>query len=149
MDAHKTQTWVESDMAPAPVVVPAVRPEAPRKLKLEPTEMMRRAKSWVEAISHPPVAERSMLAMHGWLSPAGELFACGWQKHDDLARALGFLHQSEIEGAGYCKLSNLEWLVAPRYRTRELTEAQWETIGDWYEQNGFPEEHYLRLTTNI
>lgn len=149
VDIHKTQTWMESEREFAPIVVPSVRAEAPRRPKLEPTEAMRRAKAWVEAISHPPVPEKSMLAMHGWLSPEGDLYACGWQKHDELARALGFLHQSEIEGAGYCKLSSMEWLVAPRYRARELTEQQWETISEWYEKNGFPEEHYLRLTTTI
>ncbi|TVS18455.1 MAG: hypothetical protein EA417_03290 [Gammaproteobacteria bacterium] len=110
---------------------------------------MRQAKAFVEEITSPPSPDDSLLATNGWLCPEGRLYACAWQKHDDLTLALGYRHQSEIEEAGFCKLSRLEWLVEPRYRTTPLTEAQWKTISNWYERNGFPDEHYLRLTSKF
>lgn len=114
---------------------------------LTPTQRMRDAKGWLEVVENPPRADDQLLAIHGWLAPDGTLFACAWEKHNELATALGFSHESEIESAGYCKLSQLKWLVNPRYCARRLTRAQWKTIEEWYERNGYPEEHFIRLGT--
>lgn len=149
LDHHKPQEWLEFSR-------PASRVEASpnvgvgaRRVMLQPTEAMQRARAWLETIKTPPEPDASLLAMNGWLCPEGHLYACAWQKHDPLTHALGFKHQSEIEEAGYCKLSRLEWLVEPRYRTQPLTAAQWQTISRWYETNGYPVEHYLRLTLRV
>lgn len=120
-----------------------------RLSKLTPTAEMRRAKGKLEAIGRPPAEDRELLASHGWLSPEGNLYACGYKDHDTLCRLLGFERESAIENAGYCKLSNLEWLVSPRFCARELTEAQWETIERWYSRNNFSEAHFVRLGTGV
>jgi hypothetical protein len=112
---------------------------------LHPTEQMRRAKGRLESLSDPPRADTELLAAHGWLAPDGTLYACAFKQHDALGRALGFEHESHVEGAGYCKLSNLEWLVSARYTARALTDAQWATIEAWYVSNDFPQAHFLRL----
>lgn len=149
MDRHKSQAALDADIGQVPLSS-LVQPAPDRKaFKLEPTDEMRKAKSWIETVVTPPRADKTLLAMHGWLSPSGDLYACGWEDHDALTSALGFAHQSEIEAAGFCKLSRLEWLVAQRYRERELTAEQWTTIERWYERNNFPEEHYLRLATKL
>ena len=83
--------------------------------------------------------------MHGWLAPSGDLYPCAFTAHEALCLALGFAHESAIEGAGYCKLSNLAWLVQSGYRSQPLTDAQWATIERWYDVNGFPQAHFLRL----
>ena len=57
--------------------------------------------------------------------------------------------ESAIEQAGFCKLTNLEWLVSARYCPRSLTDAQWATIERWYMRNGFAETHFLRLTARL
>ena len=118
-------------------------------MALLPTDEMRAAKAWLEVVETPARPDTELLAMHGWLSPDGQLFACGWQKHNELTAALGYRHESELEAAGYCKLSQLQWLVGHRYCQNGLTEKQWETIERWYERNGFPEEHFLRLSSLV
>jgi hypothetical protein len=110
---------------------------------------MRLAKGRLERVTSPPLVDRELLAMHGWLSPGGDLYPCAFKDHDVLCRALGYAHESVIENAGYCKLSNLEWLVSPRYCARELTDAQWTTIERWYDSNEFPQAHFLRLVTPL
>lgn len=116
---------------------------------LTPTEAMREAKGRLENIGSTPIVDKDLLASHGWLSPDGALYACGYKAHDMLCRLLGYEHESAIENAGFCKLSNLEWLVSARFCARELTEAQWETIEDWYSRNNFPEAHFVRLGTGV
>lgn len=142
MDRHRAQPDLALLInAPSPV-----SPERERKLPpLMPTEEMRKAKAWLERIATPPQPDDELLAIHGWLEPEGRLYACGWEKHNELTKALGFGHESEVEAAGYCKLSALAWLVGPKYCQKGLTEAQWATIERWYARNGFPEEHFLRL----
>ena len=114
-------------------------------VSLVPTDEMRAAKAWLEKLEKPVRQDTELLAMHGWLSPEGKLYACGWKKHDELTSALGFAHESDIEAAGYCKLSQLKWLVQPRYAQQGINDAQWCTIEKWYQRNGFPEEHFMRL----
>jgi hypothetical protein len=116
---------------------------------LQPTDEMRCAKGRLERLVDPPLQDSELLAMHGWLAPDGTLYSCGYRCHDALGQRLGFAHESDIEQAGYCKLSNLEWLVAARYCPRALTEAQWDTIERWYTRNAFPQAHFLRLTTSL
>jgi hypothetical protein len=120
-----------------------------RVSRLTPTNEMKKAKGRLEAIGDPPLEDIELLACHGWLSPEGNLYACGYKDHDTLCRMLGYQHEAAIESAGYCKLSNLEWLVSPRFCARELTEAQWETIENWYNSNNFPEAHFMRLATRV
>lgn len=120
-----------------------------RHAGLTPTEAMREAKGRLENIRSNPVVDKELLASHGWLSPDGALYACGYKAHDMLCRMLGYEHESAIENAGFCKLSNLEWLVSARFCARELTEAQWQTIEEWYNRNRFPEAHFLRLGTGV
>lgn len=145
MDRHRAQLNFDmvQEMPPAESHGTA---SGVRVVALLPTDEMRAAKVWLETIASPPTVDDDLLAIHGWLCPAGKLYACGWEKHNDLTRALGYAHESDIEKAGFCKLSQLRWLVQPRYCARPLTDAQWGTIERWYEKNGFPEEHFLRLT---
>lgn len=134
--------------AASPFEVPA--PVADRRLPpLLPTPEMRQAKGRLEAVQEVPTKDEELLAMNGWLAPDGTLYSCGYRTHDPLCRALGFEHESTIEQAGYCKLSQLEWLISPRYCPRELTEAQWATIERWYERNGFPQAHFLKLASRL
>jgi hypothetical protein len=130
------------------VVLGSTRLES-RLSRLTPTAEMKKAKGRLEAFGDPPTEDRELLASHGWLSPDGRLYACGYKDHDTLCRMLGYEHEAAIESAGYCKLSNLEWLVSPRFCARELTEAQWETIENWYNKNHFPEAHFMRLATGL
>jgi len=144
MDRHQPQQYFEL-IEERPITSSGIDNRGPRSV-LAPTEEMRKAKAWLEVIKRPPEPDEQLLAIHGWLSPTGELYACGWEKHNDLTRALGFQHESEIEEAGFCKLSQLNWLVQARYCDQSLTAAQWTTIERWYARNGFPEEHFLRLS---
>jgi hypothetical protein len=133
---------------PATSSYEAPMPVADRRLPpLLPTPEMRQAKGRLEAVGEVPTRDAELLAMNGWLAPDGTLYSCGYRTHDPLCRALGFVHESALEQAGYCKLSQLEWLVSPRYCPRELTEAQWATIERWYERNGFPQAHFLKLAS--
>ena len=143
MQNHKQQDIPTNfDEAPRP----AGMAETQRlSMNLLPTDEMREAKLWVEQILVPPTPVSDLLAMHGWLAPSGQLFACGWEKHNELTTVLGFKHESEIEQAGFCKLTQLRWLVEPRYCENGLQAAQWETIERWYERNKFPDEHFQRL----
>lgn len=146
LHTHRTQILLDSEADDGvPEGYGLARPAASG---LRPTEEMKRAKGWVERISKPPVPDNDLLATHGWLSPSGELFACGWEKHTELSRAMGFSHDSEVEAAGYCKLTQLNWLVSPKYCACPLTMEQWKTIEKWYEKNRFPEEHFIRLGTH-
>lgn len=149
MDQHKEQKWIDFPLTVARVAPTPVEAPYNARLGLEPTARMRRAKAFVEEIQCPPKPDKHLVAMNGWLCPQGQLYGCAWKNHDELTTALGYRHESEIEEAGFCKLSRLEWLVEPRYRTTPLTEAQWKTISNWYEKNGFPDEHYLRLTAKM
>lgn len=143
MQTHKPQTLfeIENGELPRPVELRPRMAPAP----LQPTDEMRRAKAWIEAIQCPPEPDHELLATHGWLSPDGILYACGWKQHDKLTLALGFKHEAEIEEAGFCKLTQVRWLVEPRYCGTGLTDRQWQTIERWYERNGFPDEHFMRL----
>lgn len=116
---------------------------------LAATPGMRAAKARLEEETGELIVDDELLASHGWLSPEGQLYPCGFKRHDCLAGRLGFSHASAIEERGYIKLANLRWLVERRYRTNELTDAQWSTIEAWYEKNGFPKEHYLKLFTMV
>jgi hypothetical protein len=147
MDRHQSQMYFE--LTPEkPALVERI--EERRDVgALVPTEEMRKAKGWIEVIKKPPEPARELTVIHGWLSPEGVLFACAWEKHNELTKALGFSHESEIENAGYCKLSQLKWLVQKRYCANGLTEAQWATIEQWYARNGFPEEHFMRLGDQV
>ena len=145
MDRHRAQPNLAlPDNEQRTVALPSDRSGLP----LLATDEMLAAKAWLENIEVPPLADERLLAIHGWLSPDGALYACGWEKHDVLTAALGFEHESAIEAAGYCKLTALKWLVGPRYCRSGLTDDQWETIEQWYERNGFPEEHFLRLCSS-
>jgi len=118
-------------------------------MPLMATEEMLAAKAWLENVAVPPRADPALLAIHGWLSPDGTLYSCGWEQHNELTAALGYRHESLIEADGYCKLSALRWLVEPRYCQNGLSEQQWATIERWYESNRFPEEHFLRLCASV
>jgi hypothetical protein len=144
MQRHATQSILE--MAEEPKKAGNSSGMVTQGMALLATEEMRGAKAWLEVIEKPPVPDNELLAIHGWLSPEGILYACGWERHNELTEALGYRHESDIEKAGYCKLTQLKWLVGPRYCERGLTNEQWETIEKWYERNGFPEEHFIRLS---
>ena len=146
MDRHHAQPNLALHDEENPRLSPSRQPQG---LPLLATEEMRVAKAWLEKVEIPAQQDTALLAIHGWLSPEGALYACGWEQHNVLTAALGFRHESDIEGAGYCKLSALRWLVQPRYCQTGLTEAQWETIERWYERNGFPDEHFLRLCASV
>ena len=125
---------------------------APRDTRLPPllpTPEMRQAKGRLESVGEVPTRDEELLAMNGWLAPDGTLYSCGYRTHDALCRALGFAHESGLEQAGYCKLSQLEWLVSARYCPRALTEAQWATIERWYARNGFAQTHFMKLTSRL
>lgn len=145
-----TPSYVPVLDGPAASPMEARLPAADRRLPpLLPTPEMRQAKGRLEAVVDVPTCDGELLAMNGWLAPDGTLYSCGYRTHDRLCRALGFAHESGLEQAGYCKLSQLEWLVSPRYCPRELTEAQWATIERWYERNGFPQAHFLKLASRL
>ena len=112
------------------------------------TEEMREKKGVLERGTDELLVDRDLLACHGWLAPSGELYPCAYKGHDRLAARLGSTHK-EIEERGYIKLANLKWLVEARYRSKEVTDDQWKTIESWYERNGFPEAHLLRLITLV
>lgn len=112
------------------------------------TERMRKNKGLLERDSDELIVDRELLACHGWLAPTGELYPCAFKGHDRLAVRLGSTHK-ELEEQGYIKLANLKWLVEARYRSKEVTDQQWRTIEAWYERNGFPEAHFLRLITLV
>ena len=131
---------------PADELRPSVEARVPRLL---PTAEMRAAKGRLEPVLDPPLRDEECLSMNGWLAPDGALYSCGYKSHDQLCRVLGFAHESAIEQAGFCKLTNLEWLVSARYCPRSLTDAQWATIERWYMRNGFAETHFLRLTARL
>jgi hypothetical protein len=146
MDRHRAQLNLSlPDDADHRAPVESRHPGVP----LMATEEMRAAKAWLENVRVPAQPDPDLLAIHGWLSPDGTLFACGWEQHNELTAALGFRHESEIEAAGYCKLTALRWLVETRYCQHGLTENQWATIEKWYARNGFPEEHFLRLCGSV
>lgn len=148
MDKHQTQPLLGlNPEAPARTRVSAA--DLRKIAKLLPTDRMRQAKGWVEKLTSPPSEDKALLAIHGWLSPTGKLYACGFKRHDALCEALGFGHESEIESKGFCKLSDMSWYVAPRYREIGLTESQWATIERWYERNGLPDSHYMRLFEEV
>lgn len=131
---------------PADELRPSVEARVPRLL---PTAEMRAAKGRLEPVLDPPLRDEECLSVNGWLAPDGALYSCGYKSHDQLCRVLGFAHESAIEQAGFCKLTNLEWLVSARYCPRSLTDAQWATIERWYMRNGFAETHFLRLTARL
>ena len=143
MQRHTTQNIMEGYEEQKTPIAGSAKPGVASSLL--PTDEMRRAKRWLEVIQNPPQPDQDLLAIHGWLSPKGVLYACAWEKHNELTAALGFRHESEIEQSGFCKLSQLKWLVEPRYCEHGVTAAQWETIERWYEKNGFPDEHFMRL----
>jgi hypothetical protein len=147
MDSHKSQSNFE--LAEESGMPRLARSSAGPVNVLVPTDAMRRAKSSLAVNQGKPIEDRELLAMHGWLSPDGTLYACEFEKHGTLADALGYDHESKIERAGYVKLTQLKWLVEARYCGESLTAAQWETIERWYEKNDFPEEHFIRLTAAL
>lgn len=147
MDRHRPQVFFDISRERKVGIEPVETGVVPNDLV--PTEEMRRARLWLEKIEEPPLPDKELLSVHGWLSPEGELYACGWERHDELTKALGYRHESDIEEAGFCKLSRLTWLVQPRYCKSGLTESQWETIERWYDRNGFCESHYLRLAASV
>lgn len=148
MDKHQTQPLI--GLSAEPPALQGVAPKiTPRNVKLIPTNRMRQAKGWVERIAEPPVEDAQLLAIHGWLSPEGKLYACSFKCHDLLCKALGYRHESDIENAGFCKLSEMAWCVAPRYRKVGLTSEQWATIERWYDNNDLPDSHYMRLFENV
>jgi len=145
-----TPTFVPFLDGPGTVPNEELRPSiAARVAPLLPTAEMRAAKGQLEAVLDPPIRDDECLSMNGWLAPDGTLYSCGYKTHDLLCRVLGFAHESEIEQAGFCKLTNLEWLVSARYCPRSLTEAQWATIERWYVRNSFPATHFLKLTARL
>jgi len=147
MDKHQTQPLI--GLSPETNEFQGVRKmSSPRTVKLVPTDRMRQAKGWIEKISQPPEEDKELLAIHGWLSPDGKLYACSFKSHDVLCKALGFNHESEIENAGFCKLTEMAWCVAPRYSKVGLTPEQWRTIEQWYDSNDLPDSHYMRLFEN-
>ena len=142
-----TGTYVPVLDGPAAVSAEELRPAVDARVPpLLPTAEMRAAKGRLEPVLDPPTRDADLLSMNGWLAPDGALYSCGYRTHDLLCRVLGFTHESAIEQAGFCKLTNLEWLVSARYCPRALTDAQWATLERWYVRNGFPETHFLRLT---
>jgi hypothetical protein len=92
-----------------PAASPIEDRPAPRDTRLPPllpTPEMRQAKGRLESVGEVPTRDDELLAMNGWLAPDGTLYSCGYRTHDALCRALGFVHESGLEQAGYCKLSN-------------------------------------------
>lgn len=125
-----------------------LQPRDVPKDRLYPTETMLNAGLSIKnpeqikrsGISYTPV--QSLHAIHGWLSPQGELFACGFKQHDILIQLLGFQYELHAENAGWCKLCNMQWLVDPRYLGKPLSRQQLSSIKRWYQLNGFPVSHY-------
>lgn len=73
-----------------------------------------------------------------WLSPAGDIFPCGYTDHGDLADLIykKFLKlgrnanpEFELEKLGWLKLS-LQW-YPPHERIREITARQFDVILEW------------------
>jgi hypothetical protein len=145
-----TPTYVPVLDGPEAATAHELRPFVDTRVPpLLPTAEMRAARGRLEAVLDPPLRDQECLSMNGWLAPDGTLYPCGYKTHDLLCRVLGFAHESGIEQAGFCKLTNLEWLVSARYCPRTLTDAQWATIERWYARNGFPQSHFMRLTARL
>lgn len=131
----------------------AIENIAPEKLprdRLVPTAKMRSAGlvlpkiTDLEAFKKTYKPFHSLLAIHGWLSPEGQLYPCGFKQHDILIQLLGFQYELHAENEGWCKLANMQWLVQPKYLAKRLTRQQLATIKEWYKLNEFPMSHYNR-----
>ncbi|NKC01874.1 MAG: hypothetical protein GKR90_25705 [Pseudomonadales bacterium] len=142
MQKHRSQFGIDANEAPRSNTY-----RSPEHSPLHATEEMRDAKTNLEEDGGQPERDLDLLACHGWLSPEGHLYPCGFKQHDLLTSALGFENEVEIEAAGYCKLTMLMWNVHNRYGSMAITTEQWSTIEAWYDRNGFPYAHFNRLAT--
>lgn len=122
-------------------LVEAFTPE-PRRLPGQPSEAMLRSKGVLTARYEARDFRQDdglvFHAINGWLDPEGKLYPCPPKQHDPLIVYLGFRFEYEAEDAGWCKLSNLRWLLGRRHGNRGLTTPQKRTLEQWHWTNGFP-----------
>ena len=89
------------------------------------------------------IRDESLLSVHGWLKPTGELFSCKWQQHTKTVNALGYDTERDAIMAGYIKLSNMKWQLGRQYRQICLTDAQKITIDLWHKNNQISQEYFF------
>lgn len=87
--------------------------------------------------------DQDLLAVNGWLSQSGQLFACGWMQHDASVKGLGYPNERDASKAGYIRLSSMKWQIEKRFSTDVLiTEKQSNTIKSWHEVNALDTAYY-------
>lgn len=105
---------------------------------LEPTPAMRNASAMLGTQGYSLTANENFAVMNCWLSPEGDMYPCIYKAHQALLVALGFSDDSEMEDAGWIKLTRLRWCVTEVEAPLGVTDAQWSTIARWLELNQYP-----------
>lgn len=118
---------------------------APEKLEAAQEELLAGALGRSE---EPPVVDKELSSMNGWISPAGELYGCGFMGHIDLASRLEQTEGS-LEKKKWVKLQDSRdpRSIMPRmgsdFYTPEfkVTQSQYDTMYAWCKKHNreFPE----------
>jgi hypothetical protein len=90
----------------------------------------------------PKLATNLRYVDNAFIAPDGKIFECGWECHDDLARALGYHDTSEAMKVGYLHLSDGKINNPANVGCPEPTQAQLNSIFDWqqaWSQRTLPE----------
>lgn len=117
----------------------------PEKLKTVQEEMLTGTLGRSES---PPVVDKELSSMNGWISPAGELYGCGFMGHIDLADRLEET-EGDLEKKKWVKLQDSRdpKSIMPRTGTDfftpegKVTQAQYDTMYTWCKKHNreFPE----------
>lgn len=81
---------------------------------------------------------------NGWLSPDGNFYGCGYQRHIALAEDLG-LEGTAIEDAGWIKLQNGGWLYPFYLKKQGVKQAQIDTLFDWHQTNKVEMKSWMKV----
>lgn len=112
---------------------------------LRSTQRMQRYETQLPTNGILLIEDNQLMAINGWLSPQGVLYACRWRQHKSIMKSLQIMTEKAMEEKGFVKLSNMKWFVAPKYLARKLTEEQKKTIESWYTLNELSKESYKKL----
>ncbi len=88
------------------------------------------------------VIDNKLIAMNGFLCPAGIMHACRYQCHQALMLEMGFQSEAELEKSGWIKLSNMTWFITGRHCIINATQDQFKTIELWYRRNELDIDHF-------
>lgn len=118
-------------------------------IPLSPTHSMKRYEFELPEVITTLIHDRKLLSINGWLNPEGDLYSCRFRQHNGILRALNVISESELESKGFIKLTNMKWLVEARYLEKDITEAQKETIHQWFVSNNLDLDNFEDLKQNF